>query len=174
VDELVAQLIREHDRAYRAAWLILRDRDQAEEAVQEALLRVWRFRNALPDGDGLRPWLYRVVVNTSLSMLRHDRPRRTAEQAESTLAAPDPGASLDPAVVAELSERAATIAAAVAELPEHLRVVVVLRYWVDLSEREIATAIKRRPGTVKSRLHDARTRLSAALESTTRTADADG
>ena len=47
------------------------------------------------------------------------------------------------------------------DLPEALRVVVVLRYYADLSEREIATAIRRRPGTVKSRLHEARRRLAA-------------
>jgi RNA polymerase sigma-70 factor (ECF subfamily) len=46
-------------------------------------------------------------------------------------------------------------------LPEHLRVVLVLRYYADLSERDIAVAIRRRPGTVKSRLHDARRRLAS-------------
>lgn len=50
---------------------------------------------------------------------------------------------------------------ALADLPEHLRVVVVLRYYGALSEREIATVIHRRPGTVKSRMHEARARLSA-------------
>ena len=50
-DELVARLLGEHDRAYRAAWLVLRDRELAQEAVQEAFLRVWRFRGSLPAGD---------------------------------------------------------------------------------------------------------------------------
>ena len=51
--------------------------------------------------------------------------------------------------------------AALGDLPPHLREVVVLRYYVELSEREIATAIGRRPGTVKSRLHEAKERLAA-------------
>ena len=50
--------------------------------------------------------------------------------------------------------------AAIAALPEHLRVPLVLRFYAGLSEREIAVAIERRPGTVKSRLHDARQRLA--------------
>jgi len=50
---------------------------------------------------------------------------------------------------------------ALRDLPMHLRVVVVLRYYADLSEREIAIAVGRRPGTVKSRLHEARRRLAA-------------
>jgi RNA polymerase sigma factor (sigma-70 family) len=50
---------------------------------------------------------------------------------------------------------------ALRDLPTHLRVVIVLRYYADLSERDIATAIGRQPGTVKSRLSDARARLAA-------------
>ena len=152
-DELIARLVGEHDRAYRAAWLVLRDKELAEEAVQEAFLRVWRFRGSLPSGDAIRPWLYRVVVNAAISTLRHERPRRDKELAAATT---------DRAIVHDPVESMA-VADALADLPEHLRVAVVLRYWVGLSEKEIATAISRRPGTVKSRLHEARTRLSNDL-----------
>lgn len=144
----MARLIGEHDRAYRAAWLVLRDRDLAEDAVQEAFLRVWRFRGSLPSGDAIRPWLYRVVVNTAISSLRHERLRAERQPApEPPSLGPDP---VDALVVAD----------ALADLPQHLRIPVVLRYWVGLSEKEIATAIGRRPGTVKSRLHEARSRLA--------------
>jgi len=152
-DELVARLLEEHERAYRAAWLVLRDRQLAEDAVQEAFLRVWRFRGSLPEGDAIRPWLYRVVVNTAISALRTERLRTEREPlADSRPEGDDP---LDALAVAE----------ALANLPEQLRIPVVLRYWVGLSEKEIATAIARRPGTVKSRLHEARTRLSGELRS---------
>jgi RNA polymerase sigma-70 factor (ECF subfamily) len=151
-DDLVARLVGEHDRAYRAAWLVLRDKHLAEEAVQEAFLRVWRFRGSLPTGDAIRPWLYRVVVNTAISSLRHERPRQEREMAAST-----------PRPVEHDPIESMAILEALGDLPEHLRVPVVLRYWVGLSEKEIATAISRRPGTVKSRLHEARTRLSNDL-----------
>lgn len=151
-DELVTRLIAEHDRAYRAAWLVLRHKQLAEEAVQEAFLRVWRFRGALPSGDAIQPWLYRVVVNTAISSLRHERPRLEKEAA----AARDDPVDRDPV-------ESIVVADALADLPEHLRIPVVLRYWVGLSEKEIATAISRRPGTVKSRLHEARTRLASDL-----------
>lgn len=146
-------MLAEHDRAYRAAWLVLRDRELAQDAVQEAFLRVWRFRGSLPSGDAIRPWLYRVVVNTAISVLRKEGPRADKERA----AAPVDLVDADPT-------DAVTVADALAELPEHLRIPVVLRYWVGLSEKEIATAIGRRPGTVKSRLHDARMRLAVGLE----------
>ena len=149
-DALVARLIGEHDRAYRAAWLVLRDRELAQDAVQEAFLRVWRFRSALPAGDAIRPWLYRVVVNTAISSLRHERRRPEPREASEQTHEVDPVEAL-------------VVADALATLPEHLRIPVVLRYWVGLSEKEIAAAISRRPGTVKSRLHEARTRLSNEL-----------
>ncbi len=61
---------------------------------------------------------------------------------------------------AERSEVADTVLAALQRLPVSLRVPVVLRYYADLSERDIAVAIGRRQGTVKSRLHEARLRLA--------------
>jgi RNA polymerase sigma-70 factor, ECF subfamily len=151
-DALVAHLIGEHDRAYRAAWLVLRNQQLAEEAVQDAFLRVWRFRGSLPSGDAIRPWLYRVVVNTAISTLRSERARRDREA----------GTGVDDVVTQDPVE-SMVIVDALADLPEHLRIPIVLRYWVGLSEKEIATAIARRPGTVKSRLHEARTRLSGDL-----------
>lgn len=146
--------------AYRTACLILRNPADAEEAVQEAFLRAWRFREALPEGDGARPWLYRVLVNACLSKLRTEGPKRERN------AGPDPldhlvGGAPAPDQAASAAEVADAIGGALAELPEHLRVAVVLRYWSGLTEREIATAIRRRPGTVKSRLHEARRRLAA-------------
>src|SRR3954470_23379342 len=58
--------------AYRTACLVLRDPVAAEDAVQEAFLRVWRFRDAIPDGEGRKAWLYRVVVNACMSRARVD------------------------------------------------------------------------------------------------------
>ena len=147
--------------AYRTAYLILRNPADAEEAVQEAFLRAWRFRAAIPAGEGIRPWLYRVVVNACLSRLRSDRSRRQSADAYADLSKlmseDEPG----PEVLAVRSELHTAVIEALGRLPEHLRIVVVLRYYAQLSEREIASVIHRRPGTVKSRLHDARAVLGA-------------
>jgi RNA polymerase sigma-70 factor, ECF subfamily len=162
-DDLADWLAAGYSRAYRTAYLLVRDARDAEEAVQEAYLRVWRFRASLPDGAGREPWLYRVLVNTCYSFLRREVPRRARNAAaqfdlddESAPEAPD----RTPEAALEASEAADAIADALADLPEHLRATVVLRYWTGLSEREIATAIARRPGTVRSRLHEARRRLA--------------
>src|SRR5215469_17315965 len=146
--------------SFRTACLILGNRSDAEEAVQEAFLRAWRFRDSLTDVPSIRPWLYRVVVNSCYSKLRREIPhrdRRAGDAPLAQLAAEGAG----PEANAERGEIADTVLAALARLPLSLRVPVVLRYYADLSERDIARAIGRRQGTVKSRLHEARRRLAA-------------
>ena len=128
--------------------------------MQDAYLRAWRFRDSLSAVPSIRPWLYRVVVNSCYSKLRREIPHRDRRAGDEPLAhVPTPSA--DPETRAEQGEVAETVLAALQRLPLSLRVPVVLRYYADLSERDIALAIGRRPGTVKSRLHEARRRLAA-------------
>ena len=159
VDDLDEWLRSDYATAYRTACLVLRDPVEAQDAVQEAFLRVWRFRDAVPEGEARRAWLYRVVVNACVSRLRAERARTGKDSGAEALAGlADP--QLRPEDRAERSALAGDVLAALAGLPEALRVPLVLRYYVGLSEKEIAVAIDRRPGTVKSRLYDARQRLA--------------
>ena len=163
-DELAAWLREGYATAYRTAYGLLRDRSDAEDAVQEAFLRAWRFRAAIPPGDGVQPWLYRVVVNACMSKLRRDgRRRSTPMPSGEGSAAPSTTRLLpdDPERSAVERETHDTVLDALRHLSEPLRVVVVLRYYGGLSEKEIAAVIHRRPGTVKSRMHGARSRLAA-------------
>src|SRR5882724_11671069 len=75
-DDLTRWVRDGYARAYRSAVLICGNPADAEEAVQDAFLRVWRFRDALPNGDGREPWFYRVLVNACYSKLRREIPRR--------------------------------------------------------------------------------------------------
>jgi len=159
VSDLEEWLAQDYARAYRTACLVLRNRDDAEDAVQEAFLRVWRFRDAIPEGAGRTAWLYRVVVNACISSARARTSRAGKDDAGDALEGL-PERSVGPELAAEQSQLAAAVEVALAELPEHLRVPLILRFYAGLSEKEIATAIDRRPGTVKSRLYDARQRLA--------------
>jgi len=155
LDDLETWLQDGYEQSFRTACLILGNRSDAEEAVQEAFLRAWRFRASLATGADIRPWLYRVVVNTCNSKLRTEIPHRDHRAADEELdVLPETGD------VAERLAGGSDLITALQSLPVHLRVVVVLRYFADLSERELATAIGKRPGTVKSRLHEARRLLA--------------
>jgi RNA polymerase sigma-70 factor (ECF subfamily) len=157
--QLEAWLDESYLPSFRTACLILGNRADAEEAVQDAFLRAWRFRDSLASVPSIKPWLYRVVVNACYSKLRQEIPhrdRRAGDEPLGQMAA----AAIDPAGMAEQTEVADTLLEALRRLPVALRVPVVLRYYADLSERDIALAIGRRPGTVKSRLHEARQRLA--------------
>jgi RNA polymerase sigma factor (sigma-70 family) len=155
VDVLEEWLKEGYAPSFRTACLILGNRSDAEEAVQEAFLRAWRFRDSLATGAAFKPWLYRVVVNTCNTKLRQEIPHRDRRSGDDRLdSVPTPG---DPSGEVAFSR---DVVRALQDLPLPLRVVIVLRYYADLSEREIATAIGRRPGTVKSRLHEARRLLA--------------
>jgi RNA polymerase sigma-70 factor (ECF subfamily) len=145
--------------SFRTACLILGNRSDAEEAVQEAFLRAWRFRDSLSSVPSIKPWLYRVVVNSCYSKLRQEIPHRDRRADDGPLEHMA-ARGTNPDTQAEQGEVAETVLAALQRLPLSLRVPVVLRYYADLSERDIAHAIGRRQGTVKSRLHEARRRLA--------------
>ena len=137
---------------FRAAYLILRDAEAAADVAQDTFVRAWKARRK-PDDSGVRPWLYRIAVNTALNDVRKRR-RETAAvgRLDTSSVVADPTDARDTSnVVGEAIDR----------LPERLRVTVICRYFLDLSEAEIAGTLRVRPGTVKSRLHEARRMLAA-------------
>ena len=147
---------------FRAAWLILRDRHGAEDVAQETFLRAFGNAHRLGSDSDARPWLYRIAVNLALNRLRS---QRREERALSRLDPRRP--SVDD--VSQPGGHDPSVADALRRLPDRLRVPVILRYYLDLPEKEIARALDTRPGTVKSRLHQAR-QLLAVDESITATA----
>lgn len=155
VIDLQEWLAQSYPQSVRTAYLILGNRLDAEDAVQEAFLRAWKFRDSLAKESSFKPWLYRVVVNTCNSKLRVEIPHRDLRASDDDLA--------EVATFDAMPERIAVsrdVLSALKDLPLHLRVVVVLRYYADLSERDIAVAIGRKQGTVKSRLNEARRQLA--------------
>jgi RNA polymerase sigma-70 factor (ECF subfamily) len=144
-----------YPQSVRTAYLILGNRLDAEDAVQEAFLRAWKFRHSLSKESSFKPWLYRVVVNTCNSKLRKEVPHRDHRSDEEELENVDVhNNGIDRIALSN------DVMSALKDLPAHLRIVVVLRYYADLSEHEIAIAIDRKQGTVKSRLNEARRQLA--------------
>ena len=158
-DRAVASLFDEHYPGLcRLATLLLDDRGEAEEAVQEAFERTfagwWRLRHPERAGAYLRT----AVVNQCRSRGR----RRAREAAGNRLAvAGVPSASAMEAI--ETAGDTLAVLEAVRALPERQREAVVLRYYADLSEADVAGALGCAVGTVKSQLSKARTALASRL-----------
>ncbi len=140
---------------FRAAYLILRDTQAAEDVAQETFLRAYNAALRADPGDGVRSWLYRIAVNTSLNELR----RRKRETAAVTRLDRDTGD--DPS---ERSDTHALVADAIDRLPDKLRVAVICRYFLDMSEEETAAVLGCRRGTVKSRLSRALGALRSIMD----------
>jgi RNA polymerase sigma-70 factor (ECF subfamily) len=147
---------RDLDRGYRLAGLILGDALEAEDAVQDALLRAWRSIGSLRDVEGFQAWFDRILVNGCRDRLRRRRTIRFVPL-DSTV---DPAARGDP--FRAIAERDAILAGLEALDPDE-KVVVVLHYWADLPLEAIAARVGIPLGTVKSRLHRARAALRRQL-----------
>jgi RNA polymerase sigma-70 factor (ECF subfamily) len=145
------------DASKRLAHAILGDSSEAEDAVQDAFVRAWRGWSGLRDLDRFEPWFHRILVNTCRNRLRTlGRVRVDDISAEVALA--QPGDAFANAQDREV------VALALAGLDRDHRIVVVLRYYADLSVDQIAARTGVPSGTVKSRLHHALRRLHLALD----------
>jgi RNA polymerase sigma-70 factor (ECF subfamily) len=152
-------LFRRHwRRAHRAAYLIVRDADAAEDIAQEAFLAALRALDRFDRRRPFRPWLHRIVVNRAIDHARSRALRReVGDEGIAEPAAADPGAGLDP-----------DLAAALAALDPEQRAAVVLRYLLDYTPGEIARMLELPRGTVNSRLRRGLDHLAGALEGTLR------
>jgi RNA polymerase sigma-70 factor (ECF subfamily) len=154
-------LVEQHQQvAFRAAYLIVRDAQAAEDVAQEAFIRAYRSMHKFRTSDPFRPWLLRIVTNLALNHARSQQRQRGLFDRIVRLRAETAPPTAPPMhdALAALDE-ASRLARAINELPPDDRVVLYLRYFLELPEREIATTIGKAPGTVKSRLHRAGARL---------------
>lgn len=133
------------------------DTPDADEAVQDALVAVFRAIGRFEESCQLTTWLHRVTVNACLMKLRSRRRSRLVAF-DGDVATEDTG---DAVARAEAGDR---VRAGVAQLPEAYRTIINLREWEGLSTDEAATRLGTTPGVVKTRLHRARHALRAILE----------
>lgn len=159
-----------NQRLFRAAWSILKDRSEAEEAVQTGYLNAFTAIDKFEGRSSLSTWLTRIVINEALGRLRSQRRRReqlenvgvaVIESYRERLAQASVGPAPDAAVARE--QLRSLIEKAVADLPDNFRTVFVLREIEGLSVEETAEALVIPPATVKTRLYRARAKLQQAL-----------
>ena len=169
--EFEALLVSHVDAAYRLAMRLTNDAQEAEDLVQDAALRAYRFRASFTPGTSFKAWFYRILVNNFYTTVKKKRPSTSldglSDAHELFLFNQASGAVLsrggDP--MASTVSRMATddVAAALEALPHEFRAVCTLYFMEDLSYQEIADILGVPVGTVRSRLHRGRRMLQKRL-----------
>jgi RNA polymerase sigma-70 factor (ECF subfamily) len=178
VDELIAAacagdraaldrlLANARPRLLAVAMRIVRDRDDAEDVVQEALLKVCRSLTRFEGRSAFSTWLHRIVVNAGLDRLRRHQARReryASADDDRDFAPVDMVDEQTPERVASRRETGAAVRGALARLSPTHREVLERREFDGESYRDLARLVHCPVGTVMSRLHHARHRLAAEL-----------
>ncbi|OZM79237.1 hypothetical protein CFP66_26060 [Pseudonocardia sp. MH-G8] len=154
-------LARRHQAAlYRLAVRVMGDPGEAEDALQEALLDAWRRIGGFRGDSAFSTWMYRVVTNRCLGMLRRRRPlpvERVEEAVDEAVARDSPERS------AEVDAGMAALGRAVQGLRDELRVCWVLRELEGLGYVEIAQITGASEDAVRGRIHRARLQLAEVM-----------
>jgi RNA polymerase sigma-70 factor (ECF subfamily) len=164
------ELVERHQRrAFAIAVALVHNEHDAREVVQEAFLRVYRGLNRFHGGSSFFTWLYRIVTNLSIDLMRKpsrrdaelDDRRELSDEAHIPLLARIEGS--DPVEAVRRGELADRIDAALEALPPYHRGVILMREVEGMSYEEMAEAMNVSKGTIMSRLFHARQKLQRAL-----------
>jgi RNA polymerase sigma-70 factor (ECF subfamily) len=149
-------------RAVHAAYLILYDRVLAEDVAQTAFVKVAERIQQFDERRPFAPWFFRIVVNDALKIAKRQKRNISLEELDESTAQlaewlKDPG--LQPEQLLERKETWTNILNAIQSLPPDQRAVIVMRYFLDMSEADMSEKTDRPLSTVKWWLRDARRRL---------------
>ena len=159
------QLMAAHEnKMYAVALRMCGNREDAQDCLQEAMLRVYRAMSGFKGQSSFSTWVYRITMNSCLDELRR-RKSRTATSLDAMLENGfSPSDESDTPEQSSLrSEQRRVLERAIAELPEDMRAAIVLRDIQGCSYDEIAHALDANVGTIKSRISRGREKLRAVL-----------
>jgi RNA polymerase sigma-70 factor (ECF subfamily) len=151
------------DRLYSVVLRLVRDRAEAEDVLQEVLLRAWRGLGRFQNRSTFFTWLYRIAINEANRALEKHAHQGTSVDIDNESVQVPASASLEPANQAAWHELQAALDTAIASLAPPFRTALVLRDIEGLSTREAAEIVGVREAAFKSRLHQARMRVRAVV-----------
>ena len=139
---------RYHSTLFGTAYLMVQDRGRAEDAVQDALVQIWKHFPSFRSKSSVKTWLVRIVINEVKQQLRKKGLSMASLEETSEVAS----GQADSETVLICDEERRNLRQALARLPSGQRDAVVLRYFSGFTVPEIAIALRQPEGTVKSRL----------------------
>lgn len=159
--EAYAVLVRRHlPRAHRIAWRMLRHREDAEDAVQDAFLRALERIDQCDPGRPFGPWFFRIVATTAINRHRSAKRRETEELSDTDVS--DAVSPVDVAVHGVLRDE---VDAAIRTLPPIQRQLIELVTFEEFTPTEAAGMLEIPAGTARWHLHEARKALRTQLQS---------
>jgi len=165
-----AELVARYQTAvYNLAYRMLSDPGEAEDAAQEVFLRIYRRLATYDSSHRFSTWVLSIASHYCIDLLRRKRPWLVPlENISNWMRTRTRG----PEAAALMQEQQDLVRGLLAKLPEHYRLVLLLRYWHDLGYEEIAQVVDLPVSTIKARLHRARNALAALVNGDGRLADA--
>ena len=148
------------ERLYRVAFRLLGERAEAEDVVQEAMIKLWERREELATIKNVEGWCIRIVRNHGIDRYR-SRKRRSSSGLEQAAELADP--TPDPSAQLQTRDMQTRIHRLIQQLPEQRRMVIQLREIDGMSYREIADQLKISLDQVRTDIHRGRVALRAAL-----------
>jgi len=151
-------------QATRIAFLITQDKAQAEDVVQSAFLRVYERIHQFDMQRDFAPWFFRIVANAAVQTAQREQ-RQVSLENESGISLAEilPDSLPSPDEQAERSELREAVWEALGQLSPKQRAAMVLHYYLDMKEGELAEETDSKPGTVRWRLHTGREHLRVLL-----------
>ncbi|WP_214626613.1 sigma-70 family RNA polymerase sigma factor [Paenibacillus agaridevorans] len=151
-ETLLARIQSEKDKMYGIAFAYLRNEDDALEAIQETVCRVWSKRKSLKDSRYFTTWMIRILINVCMD----ERKKRKREM-------PSDSAIKDVAGPGQESIERLGIEEQLAKLLPHYKMVIVLKYYRDMTITQIAEMMEKPDGTIRTWLHKALKQLRAEI-----------
>jgi RNA polymerase sigma-70 factor, ECF subfamily len=159
-------VVRYQDRLFHTLLFVTGAADQAQDVAQDAFVHAFAKLSTFRGESAFYSWLFRIAMNAAVSRKRRDRRMSASLDAARENAGHEPidaHPASEPSHSIEVSERQALVRAALAELSEEYRTVLVLKEMEDLRYEEIAEIVGCPIGTVRSRIHRARSELREKL-----------
>lgn len=156
------QLVRRYqDRLFTGLMHMVSSREEAEDVVQDTFVRAYEKLHAFRQDSSFYTWLYRIAVNTALYRQRQRRPELAGESNQLGVEPSDPTGN--PSEHLLRAERARDVRQALSQLAEEFRMVLVMRDVEGFDYQTIARILDISVGTVRSRLHRARSNMRELL-----------